>query len=95
MSLIGHWDALERALSEAERALRTPPRDAAQGYARVQWAQTEFARVRQQHQGAVDASTVESIVHDWTCGCGKGQACPNRDGCREAAEQIVDHLRGQ
>jgi hypothetical protein len=31
----------------------------------------------------------EAIIHDWTCGCGKGQACPNRDGCREAAEQIA------
>jgi hypothetical protein len=31
----------------------------------------------------------EAIIHDWTCGCGKGQACPNRDGCCEAAEQIA------
>jgi hypothetical protein len=34
----------------------------------------------------------EAIIHDWTCGCGKGQACPNRDGCREAAEQIAADL---
>lgn len=34
-------------------------------------------------------SRLESIVHDWRCGCGWGQACPDRDGCREAAEQIA------
>jgi hypothetical protein len=55
MNVLGHWDALERALSEAERALRTSPREAAQGHARVQWAQTELVRVRQQHRGAVEA----------------------------------------
>lgn len=43
-------------------------------------------------RGAVDPSRIEAIVHDWTCGCGKGQACPQRDGCREAAEQIVTEL---
>jgi hypothetical protein len=32
---------------------------------------------------------IEAVIHDWTCGCGKGQACSRRDGCREAAEQIV------
>lgn len=32
---------------------------------------------------------IEAIIHDWTCGCGKGQACPQREDCHEAAEQIV------
>jgi hypothetical protein len=49
------WDVAEQLLREAERALRTPPRDAANGHARVQGAQAEVARLRQQHQGAVEA----------------------------------------
>lgn len=36
-----------------------------------------------------DDGRVEAIIHDWLCGCGKGQACERRDDCREAAEQIV------
>lgn len=45
--------------------------------------------------GAVDRSAFESIIHDWTCGCGKGERCPDRDGCREAADQIVAHFGGR
>lgn len=45
-------------------------------------------------RGAVDTGAFESIIHDWTCGCGKGQACPNRGGCREAAEQIAARFGG-
>jgi Zn finger protein HypA/HybF involved in hydrogenase expression len=55
MSFIERWDMVERLLREAEEALRTPPRDAANGHARVQGAQAEVARLRQQHQGAVEA----------------------------------------
>jgi hypothetical protein len=40
----------------------------------------------------MDEKVIEAIVHDWTCGCGKGIACLRRDGCREAAEQIVAAL---
>jgi hypothetical protein len=53
--MVERWDMVERLLREAEEALRTPPRDAANGHARVQGARAEVARLRQQHQGAVEA----------------------------------------
>jgi chromosome segregation ATPase len=53
MSPVERWDMVERLLREAEEALRTPPRDAANGHARVQGAQAEVARLREQHRRAV------------------------------------------
>lgn len=49
-------------------------------------AEAELVRL----QARPSVARIESIIHDWMCGCGRGEACDKRGDCREAAEQIAD-----